>query len=191
MKNFLQKTKTFLVKHKDLFVAGAIALAVIAAIGLLIAQFVRTSVPELVYQPSTACGLLSKEEAAELFGGKAVTGSVDSPVVSGRTNNATSKCSYTDGNPNQDEMIVAAVIVRSAINDKGIVSNNAEFTAGVPATNVETVKDIGDRAYFDKTRGQLNVLKDRNWIVISYGIGSAPELNSTEDAIKTAEKILN
>jgi hypothetical protein len=88
-------------------------------------------------------------------------------------------------------MIVAAMTVRSGINDKGVEQNKTEFSVGRPHKNIEIVKDLGDNAYFNQTLGQLNILDGRKWIILSYGVGSAPEANTVDKAVELAHKIID
>lgn len=171
-------------------VAAAIASAVIFIVIIIaaVALLTQLSKPNIVYQPAKACDLLTASEATELLGSKTIPSSSSDVIISDDT--GVSKCGYTDGDPDTNNMIVAAIIVRSAINDNGIQKNKTEFVAGTPKTGVETVKGIGDRAYFNQMSGQLNVLNGKNWIVISYGVGNSPETNTIEKAVELARKVI-
>lgn len=189
MNRHINTAKTYVIAHKNEFIVGAAAILIITALVIAVIVFVRSSVPKVVYQPVSACDLFTRTEAEKLLGSKVINSKIDAPVITGNT--ATSKCGYTDGNLDLDTMIVAAIIVRSGINDKGVQQNKSEFIAGWPSQNVETVKNIGDSAYFNHALGQLNILHDRQWIIISYGAGSAPEANSLDKAIELSRSILN
>lgn len=166
-------------------VSAIIFIAIIIAVVALLTQLNR---PNIVYQPAKACDLLTATEATELLGPKTIPSNSSDVVISDDT--GVSKCGYTDGNTDINSMIVAAIIVRSAINDNGVQQNKTEFAAGTPKTNVEAIKGIGDRAYFNQVSGQLNVLDDKNWIVISYGVGNSPETNTVEKAVELARKVV-
>jgi len=172
---------------KELIIGGAVVLAVIAIIAAII-FFVANSGPKVDYPPVVACDTLTSLEAQELLGNSAFNSADDPAVISGDL--ATSRCGYTDGTNNTETMIVAAVILRAGINDKGVEQNKTEFAQGTPTQGVEIVKDLGDSAYFNRVNGQLNVLKGRNWFIFSYGNGSAPEENTVEDTVKLAEKVI-
>jgi len=190
MKDRLKTLQNFLVTYKkDLAVGAGIIIGVGGLITLVVVLFIKNNVPAaIVYQPAAACELLTLDEAKSLLGTTASKTGEKSPVLSGHL--VKSECGYTVTNPDTQNIVVAAIVVRSGIDDKGVAQNIAEFTNGVPATNVEVVKDLGDRAYFNYSLGQLNVLKERDWIIFSYGIGSDPQGNTIEDAVALAQKTL-
>lgn len=175
-------------QHKSELMIGIVIAVVGLAIAALVVLIIRDNMPKIVYQPVAACDLFNLSEAKELLGSGTVMTNQQNPVVKSST--ATSNCGYTDGNADMDAVIVAAVIIRSGINDKGVAQNRAEFDAGKPNTGVEALADLGDRAYFNQARGQLNILRGHEWIIISNGIAPAPETNSLDDAVAVAHKIL-
>lgn len=188
MNSYIQNTKTYVTAHKKYFILGTeIAFGTIVAI--TISLFIYNSSPKVTYPATKACDLLSSVEAKELLGNRTTPSSSHAPVISDNT--ASSDCGYTDGNPDTNSMVVAALIVRSGINDKGVQQNKTEFIAGKPTTDVETIKNIGDSAYFNHTLGQLNILSGRRWIILSYGVGSTPTSNTLDDALKLAIKVLH
>jgi hypothetical protein len=188
MKQHIQAAKTYITTHKKAFVVGmAVTLAIVVLITAII-LFIQNSKTKIVYQPANACDLLTPKEAQELLGSKAPHSGVQTPVLSGDT--AISRCGYTDGNPDTNTMVVAAIVVRSGVNDKGVAKNKTEFETNQSAKDVEPVKNLGDSAYFNKNLGQLNVLKGHEWIIFSYGVGASPSTNTLDDAVKLANKIL-
>lgn len=188
MNQYLTDIKTYITDHKTEFISGAGATFGIALVITLIGLFIYNNQSKIIYTPANACDLFTLKEAQEQMGAKALHSNNQPPMV--KANTATSKCGYTDGNPQQGGMIVAAVIVRSGINDEGVEQNKNEFTAGWPSKNTETVKDIGERAYFNTERGQLNVLQGRDWYIFSYGVGDSPESNTVEKTVELARKVI-
>jgi hypothetical protein len=172
---------------KELIIGAIVVFAVIAIIAAIVFA-IANSGPKVDYPPTVACDTLTSLEAQELLGNSAFKSADDPAVISGDL--ATSRCGYTDGTNNTETMIVAAVILRAGINDKGVEQNKTEFVDGTPTQGVEVVKDVGDSAYFNQVNGQLNVLKDKNWYIFSYGSGSAPEANTVEDAVALANKVI-
>ena len=172
---------------KELIIGAAVVVGFLAIIGI-IALAIYSSIPKVVYQPAKACELFTQLEAQELIGNSAFNTNADAPVLSG--NLAVSKCGYADGNPDKEKVIIAAINVRSGINDKGVDQNISEFKSGIPSQGVEEVKDLGDKAYFNLAAGQLNVLNGRDWIIFSYGVGSAPQENTVENAVLLAKKVV-
>lgn len=176
--------------HKtEIAIGAAIIVCLVALIGG-IAFFVNKSntKPEIVYQPADACEMFTPEEARELLGERLQRSTIQKPTQTANT--AVSKCGYTDGNPEVENMIVAAVVVRSGINDEGTQLNKTDFAKSKPKDNAKTVKDLGEDAYFDEKLGQLNILRGHEWIILSYGVGEAPSLNTIDQAVELAHKVI-
>jgi hypothetical protein len=190
MREYFQKAKEYVVDHKKQFIIGG-SIVFVVAIGLLLLALYsyNTRQPSIVYEPANACALLTLNEAKTLLGDKTINGVNQTPVQSGDL--TLSKCGYSDGLPDVSNAVVAAIIVRSGINDAGIALNKAQFTAGKPSAGIQDVAGIGDSAYFNVGLGQLNILKDSTWIIVSYGSGSAPQGNSLADTEKLAKLVLN
>lgn len=189
MKNFLQSTKSFIQTHKDTLALGTIIVGGLAVFIALIALFVYNNTPKVIYQAASACDLFSLQDAQSLLGDSAVQSGGQAPTQTDHT--ATSRCGYTNGARESEGIIVAAVTIRSGLNDTGVTQNRVEFVKGTPTDNVEVVENLGEKAYFNHSVGQLNVLKDRDWFIFSYGVGSDPGGNTVEDATALAQKILN
>ena len=186
MNNYLQTIKTYSTKHKDLLVG----FAVIAFFGAIVGGFaILSAQTAVVYQPVKACDMVTLAEAKELLGSGALNSVNETPVVEKDT--AISRCGYTDGNAMTDQMMVAAIIVRSGVNDDGVEQNKAQFAAGKPKkAGIESVEGVGDEAYYNSELGQLNVLRGRDWFILSYGLGSDPLANTLDDAKKLAHAVL-
>lgn len=172
-------------RRRQVIIAG-----IILVIGLLAALFAYNyykDAPHIVYQPLKACDLFTLTDAHELLG-QDVIGNVTDPTISGDT--ATSKCSYTDTNRIEGHMAIAAVAVRTGINDDGVRQNQADFVANEKANTTQKVKDVGGDAYFITAAGQLNILYKGNWYIISYGVGNSPADFTLDDALKVARYVL-
>lgn len=188
MKSRFEAAKSYINKHRDNLTTAAILVALVVVVCGVVFFFVESSKPNIVYQPTKACDLLTTAKAKSLLGNAALTTADEAPVIGRET--AVSKCGYTDGNPDMNSAVVAAVIVRSGINDPGDAKNKSEFAMGASGNSVRTVKDLGEKAYFNSQKGQLNILRSHDWIVISYGTGAAPETNTLEKALELARTIL-
>ena len=186
MKNSIQTAKTYITTHKRESVIGLVLLLIVAG---LISLFIYNNVSRIVYKPTNACDMLTPAKAQDLLGDKVISVDTKGAAVSGDI--AISKCSYTDSNENKDLMIVAAVAVRSGINDAGVLKNKRDFAASKANDTVENIENLGDSAYFNPLRGQLNILDGRRWIIVSYGIGVSPETNTADQAIMLANTILD
>jgi len=190
MNTYLQTAKDYILEHKKEFITGGSIILAVAVLlfGLALYSY-NTSEPKIVYEPAPACGLLTLDEAKEFLGEAAINGVNSDLVQTGDI--VTSRCGYSDGKIDTANAVVIGVAVRSGINDEGIEQNKTQFSNGMPTDNVEVIKDLGDSAYFNQTLGQLNILKQSTWIILSYGLGASPETNKIEDAVKLADKVLN
>jgi hypothetical protein len=190
MQQYTQSVKAFITKHKKALSIGAGIFVVAAIIAGGVAYSIATDPHRVVYQPTRACDLFTDSEAQTLLGDKKAINRVQDPVVSGDT--AASSCSYSDTNPDENAMKVAAMIVRSGVNDFGVTQNQTDFANKRKQTaDIEVVTGIGDTAFFDKATGQLNVLKGRDSFLMSYGVGTKPTENTVDDAVAFAHLVLN
>jgi hypothetical protein len=188
MNHYISAAKDFITTHrKKLVISTSIAITIIM-LGVIIMLFIY-NMPKDNYAAVNACNLFTPAKAEDMLGDQVININTDKPVVTGNT--ATSKCSYTDKNPDKNKMMVAAIAVRSGINNKGVQQNKTDFADNRPSEGIESVKNLGDSAYFDKAQGQLNILDGRKWIILSYGVGSTPETNMLGKAVELAKKVLH
>jgi hypothetical protein len=190
MKQYINKTKSYAAAHKKQFTSGAAILAIIVVAGILVALFMYNDPSsKIVYQPVKACDLLTPTKAQALLGDHMVGVDKNAPTIT--ENVATSKCSYGDGNLDANQVTVAAVAVRTGINDAGVKQNKAEFTASKPGDHAQDVKNVGETAYFNNENGQLNILDGRDWLIVSYGLGNSPESNTADKSVELAKIVLD
>ncbi|MDB5160335.1 MAG: hypothetical protein JWO99_598 [Candidatus Saccharibacteria bacterium] len=189
MKNYFLTAKEYVADHKKQFVTwGSVVVGIaIIVVGLALFSYNTPKQPAVVYEPATACELLTLNEAKTFLGDKTINGVVTAPTQTG--NVADSKCSYSDGKADTANAVVIALIVRSGINDQGIAANKDGFATGESATGIQTVSDLGDAAFYNPANGQLNVLKESTWIILSYGPGADSSNNSLDDTVKVAKKL--
>jgi hypothetical protein len=188
MKKYIQTVKTYILERKKRFILIICIIGALIIAGL-ITLAVYESTPKIVYKPADACKLFTPLKAEDLLGNKVIDLGTNSPVVSG--NLATSQCSYTDTNPVENDLIVAAVAIRSGVNNEGIKQNNADFVSAKPTTGTQNVSNLGSSAYFNPSLGQLDILKGKDWYILSFGVGSTPQANTLDNDVKLANKILN
>ena len=185
MKHTIEILKTHILTYKrDYMIGGGIVL-VLAVITIL---FAFPYPHRVAYQPQDACKLFTPVKAEDLLGNHVISLNTNAPTISDDV--ATSQCSYTDTNPNQNQMKVAAVAVRSGVNDSGVAKNKANFIAAKTQDGMQAVNGLGDSAFFNPLRGQLNVLSGKLWILISYGVGATPQNNTLADATALAHKVV-
>jgi len=162
---------------------------VLSGIIAITAIVTTPSKPEIIYEPTYACDIFTSSEAKELLGKDAISTNKTEPLQ--YENVSVSSCGYAQNTLDGSTMRVAAITVRSGINDTGVAQNKDEFTKSYSRSNVEVIEGIGDKAFYAPERGQLNILKERNWIVLSHGVGAAPHANTKEDLLLLASKVIS
>lgn len=187
MKKYFEHVKQYVKANNEMVVGVSVVAGLFAIVGIVVLVN-HLSGPVVVYQPAKACDLFTVEEARTLLGEDVLNTESNKPVINGDV--AVSKCAYTDTNGSSDAMKVAAVAIRSGINDAGQAKNETDFAAAKASNIVDDVTGVGDTAFFNKTAGQLNILSDKKWIIINYGFGATPESNTAEDASIVAKKVL-
>lgn len=115
-----------------------------------------------------ACQVYPFSKAQQVLGPNTTQGDDTPPVINGAT--IVSSCSYTNGAADTSALIVTTVTVRSSTDDSSI----AGFNNAKPA-NAQPVTSLGDAAYWNPETGQLNILKGRNWAIITAGSSIASE----------------
>lgn len=188
MNHAIQTAKTYIASHQKAFTFGLQITVAVAVIVFVVALIDYNNPSKIVYRPTDACQLFTPAEAESLLGDHVYGLNTSRPVIAG--NVATSKCSYSDANPDRRQMLVAAIAVRSGINDQGVRQNKTEFHASKDSQAVEAVPGLGADAYFNRDLGQLNVLTGRNWLIISYGVGTLPQNNTLADTLTLASLAL-
>lgn len=188
MKSQLHTVIKYIAEHKQIF-----GTSVIAAVGaaVLVGLFVYNQPrgPQIDYQPTKACDILTPTKAMDALGDKILSTDLNKPVINGDL--ALSKCGYTDKNPDQNQMAEVSIAVQSAINDDGITQNKDDFkTHKSQAPHIEEVAGLGDSAYYDQDSGLLQVLHGKQWLMISYGVGQNIEPKPLADTVALAHKIL-
>jgi hypothetical protein len=189
MKNYFLTAKEYVADHKKQFITwGSVVLGTaFVVVGLALFSYNTPKEPAVVYEPATACELFTLDDAKTFLGSQTINGVVTAPIQAG--NVADSKCGYSDGKADTAHAVVIALAVRSGINDQGIAANKDGFATGKATAGTQTVNDLGDAAYFNPANGQLNILKESTWIILSYGPGADSSNNSLGDTIKVAKKL--
>lgn len=140
-----------------------------------------TSASSGSYKIMKACDAFTLEDAKVVLGADAQTG-ISSPDNSTDDLNV-STCTFT--NPANAG---ATLLARSAKTKTGADSNAKQF-ATLPE-GATAVTGYGDKAYYEPTYGQLNILKNSNWYILSNG-GIRPTDKTIELAKKMADQIIS
>lgn len=141
-----------------------------------------------VAAPNRACHIFTLANAKTLLGSGAKGGSNTATESSEDLNIST--CTYSLGSGASDtDRKTASLLVRAPKTSKGAASNSNEFGQLRPAT-VQDTPGYGDGAYWDSEHGQLNILKNNSWYILSYGT-SAPAGRSLDQTRQLADLLIN
>ena len=137
-----------------------------------------------------ACDIFTLAEAKKLLGDTARGGVV--PVNDTTDDFRVSTCSYTQdqgSNAPTASRLVANLLAQFPLNDKAVASNQNQFGPLKPTT-VQDVSGYGDKAYWDPKLGQLNILKNNTWYILSFG-PTTPASRSLAQTRQLADLLIN
>jgi hypothetical protein len=138
----------------------------------------------------SACDIFTLADAKLLLGSTAKGG--ENGMAASTNDLAVSTCTYTQDTGSSASVSSnksATLLVRSPKTDKGAASNQNEFGALEPA-GVQNVSNYGDSAYWDAEHGQLNILKNKTWYILSYG-PVTPADRTLDQAKQLADILIN
>ena len=136
-----------------------------------------------------ACAKFTLEDAKKIIGNTVESNSTVAPGVDG-DDVYVSTCTYTmpaSDAADAKTIQTASLLVRSPKSQTGVTSNNTPFSEAKPA-NAQDVSGVGDKAYWNPTLGQLNVLHKGNWLIVTAGPVKASE--RTQDKAVEASKLI-
>lgn len=183
----IDTNKAFLRDHKKTVTISLLCLGGLLVV-FLIALLVYGYRSHYAYRPIKSCDLLPISKAMDLLGNKVIKTDANAPVISGNT--ATSQCSYSDENPDQNQMRVIALAVQSAINSTGTAKMHDTFVDSETQSSNKKISGLGSDAFFVPSLGQLNVFDGHVWLKLSYGIGANPQANDLNQSVKIAKSVL-
>jgi hypothetical protein len=118
-------------------------------------------------QKKSACEVLSVEVAKSLLGS---VGDETAPVPdTGSADITVSTCVRANAVAGSDKAPSVSLLMRVAKSATGATSNEAVFAKGSLPSNAEVVDGYGEQAFWNPAYGQLNILKDGNWYILSSG----------------------
>lgn len=188
MKSQLYTAMGYVREHKQVF---GISVIVVIGAAILIGLFIYNQPhgPQIDYQPTKACDMLTPSKAMDVLGNDVNNVEANKPVISG--NVATSKCAYTDKKTNKDQQTQVSIFVLSAINENGIAQIKTDFTKLQKQTpHAQPVVGLGDAAYFNQDSGILYVINNKQLIMVYYGVGENVEPKPLADVVALAHEIL-
>jgi len=111
-----------------------------------------------------ACNILTSERAKQLLGEDAVRDERLDEEQASNDNLAVSQCAYQKANEK-----TLKLIVRSPLTDDGKQTNHSVFDEAAAVNGVESVDGLGEKAFWNKEFGQLNVIAENEWYILEYG----------------------
>lgn len=132
-----------------------------------------------------ACAIFTLADAKQALGGDAVGGAM---TVTGSSKDVqVSGCSYdlSSSNIPGAEAKAASLIVHRPETAQGAAGNQNIFNAQQPP-GVTPVSGYGDKAFWNGQLGQLDILKDKVWYVLTYG-AATPAGRSLEQTRQLAD----
>lgn len=185
MKQQITDAIEYIKAHKQQFGTGTIA-----AIGVVVLTALFIYNQPVTYAATNACELFTPSKAMDTLGDQVIQTGNSKAATNGDV--ATSKCGYTDKNEDPSKKLIATLAVQSAVNDDGIASTKQTFDAHKEALgdSAQPVSELGARAYYETTTGVLNVLQEKRWVKVLYGVGEGPTSQPLEDVVALARAIL-
>jgi hypothetical protein len=160
------------------YVIGAV-LVVAAVAGVLVARHnsqdhtdktISTAINHSTAFPSIkACNIFTLADAKQVLGDTAKGGA--SGTNTGSSDLEVSTCSYSQSSGTSAPVSAtksASLLVRAPKTGAGTTSNQNQFGTLKPADS-QPVAGYGDNAYWDPQFGQLNILKNNAWYILSNG----------------------
>ncbi len=168
----------------------AVAALLIAIVAAAVINNQKTSAPEsqsgksqqVNYNPPKACDILPLATAQKVDAGLAANDAPSSDASSDAI--LVSNCNYYALSTKTS----VGLLVRGAKNATGADSNADQFKT-VPM-GAQAVDGYGDKAYWDPTFGQLNILKSNNWYILSNG-PVMPKDRTLDAAKKLADVLID
>ncbi|QWC86647.1 hypothetical protein KLP28_08255 [Nocardioidaceae bacterium] len=139
-------------------------------------------------EPIQACDVLTAERAEQVLGSVADLPTAATTGTAG-PDLAVTSCSYLSVDRDEDGARNAVgLVVRTALSAAGVAANRDRFSDAERPTGAEPVDGLGEQAFWAPELGQLNVLADDQWYVVTYG-GLDPRANTLEETRAAAAVI--
>lgn len=132
-----------------------------------------------------ACDVLSQDTAEAILGGASKR--ADTAAASATSDDiAVTTCSYSRVVSDGAATTSVTLLARVAKSANGSVSNRSQFD--VYPADAQSVDGVGQAAYWKAQYGQLNILQNDNWYILS--IGSADPATRTLDTTLQASRLI-
>lgn len=133
-------------------------------------------------QTAKACDVLTEAVAKDVLGSvgqeSPATPDVDSPDI------RVSTCIRVNSASGVSSTRSVSLLMRVAKSQMGAESNEAVFAAGTLPAEAQDVSGYGEKAFWNPTVGQLNILNEGNWYILTAG-----PLDTTKGKLADAQKL--
>lgn len=160
-----------------------ITIAVIGALIVLVALLVslredNDKTQNAVVPAKKTCKILSFNSAYILLGKTVSAANTDTSALDINTDDyAVSRCAYEQSEKLSPEHKVTEIVAYTAKNDK-VKKNLVKQFSSYPKEDWNTA--YSEYGYWDKDRGQLNILKGNTWYVMEYGPAKAKDRTESQ-----------
>jgi hypothetical protein len=139
-------------------------------------------------QLRTACEILSREVATSMLGSVGE----DSPPVpdTSSADVKVSSCVRANAVATLDQARSVSLLMRIARTGTGAQTNASAFAPGSVPGGAQDVLGIGQQAFWNPALGQLNILDNGNWYIVSSG-PIDPRKHTLTDSAKLAKAIVD
>lgn len=140
-----------------------------------------------VVKQNKACQIFTVANARSLLGADVKEG--ENPADQSTQDLIVSTCTYRQVSSAADtsDRKSASLLIRAPKTAKGSASNDNEFGALRPA-NVQDAPGYGEQAFWNARNGELNVLKNHIWYILSYG-PSTPTARTLDQTRQMADML--
>jgi hypothetical protein len=139
-------------------------------------------------QQKQACDILTEQIAKKLLGS---VGDESAPVpATGSTTVQISSCVRASSLADLDDTGAVSLVIRVAQSSAGAQTNEDAFARTSMPKAGKVVDGYGEKAFWNPTVGQLNILKDGNWYVLAAG-PIDPSRHTLAETVKLADAIVD
>lgn len=140
--------------------------------------------------PKQACSIFTLANAKQLLGDNAKGGDVGVSASTGNLQISTCKYSQDSGsNVPVSSTKSATLLMQAPKTSGGVTSNLNQFNTLKPA-DAQPVAGYGDSAYWDPQYGQLDILKNNTWYILSNG-PITPSARTLDQATQMADLLID
>jgi hypothetical protein len=151
---------------------------------------IAASQPAPKPQAKSACSIFTLADAKQVLGDTAKGGSANEQNSS--EDLTVTSCSYTQDSGTNAPVSsgkTAGLLVRAPKTSTAATSNDNQFGPLKP-TGAQDVSGYGDSAYWDPQYGQLNILKNNTWYILSNG-PVTPASRTLDEAKQLADILIS